>query len=306
MKATPQDAELLIVGAGPAGCAAAIMAASIGMTSVLIDAEPRPGGKLWQIGHLENLPGGWTDGPSYARSLIGDLARLGDACRFQEAEVIAVNASEDQVAVTLADGGVLTGRHLIVATGVRAAKASDVAWISAETELSALWSAPVPAPGQHMVVVGADRPLGTWLRTHPDFGQKLTVLHPAADDYKAHEVRDDPRVELVRVAHVAVRGAGPFEIEFRPAGTAGQKAIGVDSVFANLGSVPASLPGLVSTADGYCPPADQHPRITIAGDLCAKQNQRVLIAGGGGGTAALFHYYREERAGSAGPTHQTP
>ncbi|CAM5436669.1 hypothetical protein SVIOM342S_06466 [Streptomyces violaceorubidus] len=46
------DTDLLIVGGGPAGCAAAVMAASVGMRSVLIESGDRvcgalPGASRW-------------------------------------------------------------------------------------------------------------------------------------------------------------------------------------------------------------------------------------------------------------------
>ncbi|MEV7775437.1 NAD(P)/FAD-dependent oxidoreductase [Kitasatospora sp. NPDC086791] len=289
------DSQLLIVGAGPAGCSAAIQAAGLGMTSIVVDRSERPGGSLWRIGNLTNMPGDWTDGPSYAESLIRHLNRLGDRCRLVQGEAVAVDASDDHASVTLADGRVLTGDYLVAATGVRAAQPRDVPWLDADEALPPIWSTTSEDIGGRTVVLGADRPLGTWLRTHPHFERSLTVLHPVTDTYKADEVRVDERVLLVPVERVTVRGTGPFEVVYTTVD--GESSVhGVDTVVMNVGSVAAGLPGLVAGADGYCPPAEQRRRITTAGDLRSRRNQRVQIAGGSGAEATLTHYYSAQDA----------
>ena len=40
--------ELAVVGAGPAGIAAAVTAAEAGVETVLVDAQPRPGGQYFK------------------------------------------------------------------------------------------------------------------------------------------------------------------------------------------------------------------------------------------------------------------
>ncbi|MFB7673119.1 NAD(P)/FAD-dependent oxidoreductase [Kitasatospora purpeofusca] len=294
-------ADMLIVGAGPAGCSAAVQAAGLGMTSIVVDSADRPGGALWRIGHLENLPGSWTDGPSYAEALGRDLDRLGDRCRYIQGEAVRVDAGPDHASVELADGRILTSKHLVVATGVRGARVSDIPWVTCAEDVPPLWNVTPGSLGQRTVVLGADRPLGTWLRTHPEFDQNLTVLHPVGDDYKADEVRSERRVQLERIEQVSVLGTGPFEVEFTRVGGE-RETVTVEFVVINAGSVPASLPGLVTAIDGYCPPEDQHPRIRTAGDLRSRRYQRVQIAGGSGAEAALAHYYGAQRSNGDAPT----
>jgi len=50
------DADVAVVGAGPAGIAAAVNAAARGRTVVLLDAAPRPGGQIWRHRGSEGLP----------------------------------------------------------------------------------------------------------------------------------------------------------------------------------------------------------------------------------------------------------
>ena len=57
--------DLVIVGGGPAGCAAAVMAASVGMRSVLIEPDALCA-KLRHIAAVDNVVGGHTSGPELA------------------------------------------------------------------------------------------------------------------------------------------------------------------------------------------------------------------------------------------------
>jgi len=50
-------ADIAVVGAGPAGIAAAVAAAGAGKRVCLLDAAPRPGGQVWRHRHREELPG---------------------------------------------------------------------------------------------------------------------------------------------------------------------------------------------------------------------------------------------------------
>lgn len=159
----PRDADLLVVGAGPAGVAAAVMASSLRMKCVLVEAE-NVGAKLRAIGALENVPGGWSTGAELAEALAGDLARHQELGRISvlSGRAIRVAGHDDHAEVALEDGRVLTASAVVVATGVTALEPGDVSWIEApETRpLSALWrAAPEDLEGCRVVVLGADRPL---------------------------------------------------------------------------------------------------------------------------------------------------
>ncbi|MFE3186598.1 hypothetical protein ACFXKR_37935 [Streptomyces violascens] len=160
-----------------------------------------------------------------------------------------------------------------------------------------LWRAgPEELAGRHGVVLGADRPLGTWLRAHPDTDTHLDVLHPAGDVYKTDEVIDEARIRLDLVERVAVAAipGGRFRITaYHPAG--GSHTFSTDRVLTNIGSKPAALDGLVFAADGCCPPELQHPRVLVAGDLKGARMQRIAVAMGDGSRSSLLPYY-EARA----------
>ena len=51
-----QRCDILIIGAGPAGMAAALAAAPSGAAIVLVDDNPAPGGQIWRDGPGAHLP----------------------------------------------------------------------------------------------------------------------------------------------------------------------------------------------------------------------------------------------------------
>ncbi|MET9294642.1 FAD-dependent oxidoreductase [Streptomyces sp. NPDC003077] len=288
------DTDLLVVGAGPAGCAAALMAASLGMRTLVVEPG-RVGGKLHAIPALENVPGAWRDGPALAQALAADLARVQQdgRCALVAERAVGVAGHPGHAEVRLADGRVLAADAVVVATGVTEVGPGHTAWTRASPDLSPppLWRARPDELSGDTYVLGGDRPLGTWLRAHPAAPHTLHVLYPPADAYKVREVARDTRVRLVPVEHVTVRRDGRgYLLETRTA--EGERVHRADTLLGNLGGRPAVLDGLSRNADGYCPPGDQHPRILTAGDLRSSRFQRVATAQGSGAEAALTWYYR--------------
>ncbi|MEU1818849.1 oxidoreductase [Streptomyces roseifaciens] len=293
-----RDAGLLVVGAGPAGVAAAVMASSLRMTCVVVEAE-EVGAKLRAIGALENVPGGWSTGAALAGALVGDLARHQESGRVSvlSGRVVRVAGHDDRAEVVLEDDRVLAASAAVVATGVTALAPEDVSWVEAQEVrwLPPLWRAAAgDLEGRRVVVLGADRPLGTWLRAHPQAKVHFDVLFPEADRYKTDEVADDPRLGLDLVERVTVTPVPEgFRITARRRGGGAHNFV-ADAVLGNMGSKPAVVPGLVVGADGYCPPDEQHPRVLVAGDLKGARMQRIAVALGDGARAALEPYYRAQ------------
>ena len=110
--------ELAIIGAGPAGMAAATTAAGLGIDAVLLDEQPSPGGQVYR---------GITEASPSTRAALGSDYRPGqrlvDALLASKAHYIA-NATvfdvspNGQIAATI-DGSVATAlaKRLIVANG---------------------------------------------------------------------------------------------------------------------------------------------------------------------------------------------
>ncbi|MEU3038130.1 FAD-dependent oxidoreductase [Streptomyces griseoaurantiacus] len=293
---TPHETDVLVVGAGPAGVAAAVMAASLNLRTVIVEADS-VGGKLHVIGALENVPGNWSTGPQLAEALAVDLDRLqqADRCSVIQGRAARVTGYGDRAELVLEDGRALSAQLIVVATGVAALAPSDADWISAPARLSLppLWRTKPADLAGRTYVLGGDRPLGTWLRTHRHSSTTLHVLCPPADDYKIAEVAGDERVRIVSVSHVTLSlmpsGDG-WSLQVRER-QGERKSYVTATVLSNLGNTPAALDGLVSSKDGYCPPSEQHPRIRVVGDLRSAQFQRITTAQGSGAEAVLASYY---------------
>ena len=110
--------DLMIIGAGPAGLAAAVYGSSEGLRTVLIEREA-PGGQAGQSSKIENYLG-FHDGVSGA-----DLAREAtmQARRFgtefvQPTSATSLERDGEGHSVQLSDHSVLNARAVVIATGV--------------------------------------------------------------------------------------------------------------------------------------------------------------------------------------------
>ena len=112
------DVDLVVVGAGPAGLAAAVYGASEGLATVLLDSVAA-GGQAATSSRIENYLG-------FPRGISGDdLTRLAlvQALKFgvqlyAPCDVVALDATDpDGPTVALADGTDLRARAAIIATG---------------------------------------------------------------------------------------------------------------------------------------------------------------------------------------------
>ncbi|MEV5973052.1 FAD-dependent oxidoreductase [Streptomyces sp. NPDC051921] len=296
MPATSSHTDLLVIGGGPAGCAAARTAASVGMRSVLVEPDALCR-NLYRVTALNNVLGGHPGGPSLADAVTTELKNT-DLCRLEIGRrVTDLRAAATHVTVTLDDGTRLTAPYAVVATGVGPLQPAEVPWISSPSGLALppLWQADGDdAAGRTLLVLGGDRPIGTFLRAHPTTATRLLVAHTAADAYKTEEIRDDPRVTLLPVEHLTLRSSGgPTAVTAEAVDPRGaRRTVTADAAYLSIGNAPTAPPGdLVRGPDGYCPPGDQHPRVLVAGDLRSARFQRIMTALGSGAEAALQAYY---------------
>jgi len=110
--------DLVIVGAGPAGLAAAVYGASEGLKTLLIEREA-PGGQAGTTSRIENylgFPSGLT-GSDLARRALAQARRLG-AEILSSQEVATVGRADPYRTVVLGDGSELSCQAVVVATGV--------------------------------------------------------------------------------------------------------------------------------------------------------------------------------------------
>ncbi|CUR55825.1 Response regulator receiver protein [metagenome] len=109
--------DVCIVGAGPAGLAAAVYAASEGLSTVVVEREA-PGGQAGQSAAIENylgFPKGLT-GSDLAQRAIAQVGRFG--AEMVLAQDVSGLEQRGPVHAVCFDGGEIEARAVIVATGV--------------------------------------------------------------------------------------------------------------------------------------------------------------------------------------------
>jgi thioredoxin reductase (NADPH) len=118
LSATFEVYDLVIVGAGPAGLAAAVYGASEGLRTVMLDRHA-PGGQAGTSSRIENYLGFPTgiSGSDLTRRALTQAQRLG-AESLAPLEVTGVTIDGGYKHVTLADGRELVTRTLLAATGM--------------------------------------------------------------------------------------------------------------------------------------------------------------------------------------------
>ncbi len=117
-RATAPAYDVAVVGAGPAGLAAAVYGASEGLKVVLIEAEA-PGGQAGQSSLIENylgFPSG-ISGADLARRAVAQARKFG-AEILVPAVVAKVERKDPFKILHLADGSEITAKALIVTSGV--------------------------------------------------------------------------------------------------------------------------------------------------------------------------------------------
>lgn len=176
------NADVVIVGGGPAGLQAAIYAASEGFSTVIIERD-KVGGQIRQTPKLENLAGqnpNGVSGPKFAGTMKRQCDALG--VHFQFGRVESVRKSDGVCCVIVANkNGVkveLNGRIVIVATGANWRKL-DVPGVKEHLNKSFHYgphhSMRVEKGGRY-VVVGGGNSSGQAIISLSNHAEQVTVL----------------------------------------------------------------------------------------------------------------------------------
>lgn len=155
--------DLAVVGAGPAGLAAAVTAAELGLRCALVDAGPRPGGQYYRhpapglgAAHPERLHHGW--------SVFADLAdRLAASSVTHLTEHHVWTAEPGPVwhlhATTAASAVVVEARAVLLATGAYERQLPFPGWtlpgVVTAGGAQAMLKSGLVLPGRRIVVAGS-------------------------------------------------------------------------------------------------------------------------------------------------------
>ena len=296
--------EVLIIGGGPAGAAAAVYAARKGIRTGIV-AE-RFGGQTMDTLAIENFISVLeTEGPKFAAALEAHVRHYGvDVITLQRvAKVDAAPQPGGYATVTLENGAVLKGRTVILATGARWRNMN----VPGEAEYRTKGVAYCPHcdgplfKGKDVAVIGGGN---SGVEAAIDLAGvvKSVTLLEFADQLKADQVLVDKLKSLPNVSiHVnaqttAVLGDGQkmTGLAWKDRVTGEEHAPALAGVFVQIGLVPNTefLKGTVelSRFGEIIVDAKGHtsvPGIFAAGDATTVPYKQIIIATGEGAKAAL-------------------
>ena len=321
--ATSPDYDAVVIGAGPAGLAAAVYGASEGLRTIVIEREA-PGGQAGSSSRIENylgFPAG-VSGDELSRRALQQARRLG-------AEILVTRSISgiDPAArsVHLDGGDELRGASIILATGVTWRHLAVPGMESLIGKGIYYGAARSEAPNTHGLdvhIVGAGNSAGQAALFFASHARTVTIvcrgdsLEKSMSQYLVEQVRRKPNISVELGAEVAAVHGGTkleeIEISRRAGGEPVRRECGGLFIFIGADADTAWLPpeiardkrGYVLTgaevaADGgWSEERDPFlletsvPGVFAAGDVRFSPVKRVAAAVGDGSMAIAFvHQY---------------
>ena len=178
-EATRPFYDLIVVGAGPAGLAAAVYGASEGLDTLLVEKET-PGGQAGTSARIENylgFPKGLS-GADLARRATAQATRFG-AEILSACEVVSVERRDPYRVVKVAEGAELACKALVIATGV-SVRELDVPGVEKLTGAGIYYGAArteaANYEGRHVYVVGGANSAGQGAVFLAQFAERVSML----------------------------------------------------------------------------------------------------------------------------------
>src|SRR5215217_7366151 len=314
--------DLVIVGGGPAGLAAAVYGASEGLRTVMVEREA-PGGQAGQSSRIENylgFPAGLS-GSDLARRATDQARRLGaELLSVQDAVKLHVEGAGR--IVELSGGGSLSANCVLVASGVsyRQLEAPGFAELTGRgVYYGAALTEARSCKDQHVVVIGGANSAGQAAVHFSEFAGRVTMLvrgpslEAGMSHYLIEQITALENVEVL-TGSSAVAAEGDERLRaLRIAGPDGERRMGADACFVFIGALPRTdwlegvvardergfiLAGRDAAADGWPLAREPYlletnvPGVFVAGDVRARSIKRVASAVGEGSMAiTLVHQY---------------
>jgi thioredoxin reductase (NADPH) len=309
--------DVVIIGAGPGGLAAAVYAASEGLRTLVVEQEA-VGGQAGTSSMIRNYPG-FSRGISGAKLAFRAFQQawsFGATFHFMRSAT-HLEADGDERVVTFSDGSRARARAVIVATGVSYRRlglpelddlvGAGVFYGAAVTE------APSMAGGR-VFVVGGGNSAGQAALHLAAYADQVTVLVRGADvaasmsDYLVNQLHRAPNVEVVhRAAAVGGGGDGCLRhLVVRDLDDGAERREPADGLFVLIGSQPHTdwLEGTLERDDwgflvtgpevgaGTAMLETSLPGVLAVGDVRRGSVKRVASAVGEGAVAVqLLHGY---------------
>jgi thioredoxin reductase (NADPH) len=318
-----QTYDLVVIGAGPGGLAAAVYGASEGLTTAAADAVAA-GGQASTTSRIENylgFPAG-VSGAEFGERALLQAVRFGTQM-FVPHRAVGLTRPDGHYLIALEDGTQLAGKSVIVATGV-SYRRLDAPGIERFEGLGVFYSPLHPVrdvePDETVVIVGGGNSAGQAAVALADAGHQVRLavrsrgLATSMSTYLLDRITRDERI-FVHVETVVseLHGARHLEsVVLRGRGSAKLTTVQTHYLLAMIGAAPHTewLPpelarderGFILTGDAV-PPAFRHshewsalgrapylyetslPGAFAVGDVRAGSVKRVAAAAGEGSMA---------------------
>jgi thioredoxin reductase len=307
--------DVVVVGGGPGGLAAAIYGATEGLDTLLVSAQPEPGGQIRMSSRVENVPGfpAGVVGQEYARDSLEQAQRLGAYTELGvRVTAMSHDPETDLKTLQFSDGRSVTARSVVIAGGVEP-RQLDVPGF--ENNPSVVYGDSreirARAAGEPVAFIGGGNSAAQAALDVAGTGSKVTILlrsgglSKSMSSYLIRQLESHPNIS-VRSGSVVVeciRGAdGSVEAVRLADGTVIPcKAVGVF-----IGSAPdTDWAGVVVDERGFIVTGESGgafletsvPGVFAAGDVRSGTLKRVVTATSEGATAvSSSHVYLEQRA----------
>ncbi|GAB3512454.1 FAD-dependent oxidoreductase [Phytohabitans suffuscus] len=311
--------DLVVVGAGPAGLAAAVYGASEGLTTVLLDRTGL-GGQAAKSARIENylgFPQG-ISGEHLTRLAMVQALKFGVRIHTPCAVAGLDLADQRHPAVLLEDGTRIGCRAVIAATGAHYRRLEIPQWTAFEQSGCVRYAATeLDVRGyenQPVTVVGGANSAGQAALSLAARGATVNLVVRGTDlgarmsSYLTDRIRAHPRIQVhtgSTVRELAGDGTLTSIVAERPGGH--QERLDCRALFCFIGADPAShwLAGVAKDGDGFVltdsrlpaggsgtplPFQTSAPRVFAVGDLRSGSTKRVATAvGDGAGAVSSVH-----------------
>jgi len=310
--------DLLVVGGGPAGAAAAIYAARKGLRTALV-AE-RFGGQVGDTLAIENLIGvQYTEGPTLVSSLEAHVRAWGvEIITLQRADALLPGAPGELHAIRLASGATLHARAIVLAPGAKWRELGipgEAEYRTRGVTFCPHCDGPLFA-GKRVAVIGGGN---SGVEAAIDLAgvvAHVTVLE-LGDELRADAVlqaklRSLPNVDVVvaaRAAEITGDGRAVTGLTYVDRRTGARHRLAVAGVFVQIGLVPSTgwLRGTLALSPHGEIEIDARgqtsvPGVFAAGDATTVPFKQIVIALGDGAKACLGAFDYLIRSGVATTT----
>jgi thioredoxin reductase (NADPH) len=179
MKAEQPFYDLIVIGAGPAGLAAAVYGGSEGLKTVLIEREA-PGGQAGMSSRIENylgFPAGLS-GQDLARRALTQAQRFGVEM-LNPQEAVSLHTAGPARIVKLFDGSELSAKTILITTGV-SYRTLDVPGAAQLTGAGVYYGAgmteALASKGEEVYIVGGANSAGQAAVYFARYARQVTLL----------------------------------------------------------------------------------------------------------------------------------